>query len=144
MADYTQALALCPNNSFALYNRGITKDRMADFAGEWQPLPGAAGVLSRTRAWRLVYTLFPRCAGCSRSRQLISPAPPPVPAPAGAVEDFTAAAALDPANADFYHNRGFSLRKQVGAAGGWAGRRLLASASSCKGSSASLRPPPCR
>lgn len=30
----------------------------------------------------------------------------------GAVEDFTSAAALDPTNADFYHNRGFSLRKQ--------------------------------
>jgi hypothetical protein len=31
----------------------------------------------------------------------------------GAVADFTAAAALDPRNADFYHNRGFSLRKLV-------------------------------
>jgi hypothetical protein len=33
---------------------------------------------------------------------------------AGAVEDFTTAISLDPGNADFYHNRGFSLRKQVG------------------------------
>lgn len=34
---------------------------------------------------------------------------------AGAVDDFTAAIALEPdSNADFYHNRGFSLRKQVG------------------------------
>lgn len=32
---------------------------------------------------------------------------------AGAVEDFSAALRLDPGNADFYHNRGFSLRKQV-------------------------------
>jgi tetratricopeptide (TPR) repeat protein len=33
---------------------------------------------------------------------------------AGAVEDFTSAIALEPdSNADFYHNRGFSLRKQV-------------------------------
>lgn len=31
----------------------------------------------------------------------------------GAVADFSSAVALDPRNADFYHNRGFSLRKQV-------------------------------
>lgn len=31
----------------------------------------------------------------------------------GAVADFTAAITLEPRNADFYHNRGFSLRKQV-------------------------------
>lgn len=54
-----------PANSFAYYNRGITKDRMGDFEG--------------------------------------------------AVADFSSAISLDPGNADFYHNRGFSLRKQVGA-----------------------------
>lgn len=32
----------------------------------------------------------------------------------GAVADFSSAISLDPGNADFYHNRGFSLRKQVG------------------------------
>lgn len=32
---------------------------------------------------------------------------------AGAVEDFTAAIHLDPNSADFFHNRGFALRKQV-------------------------------
>jgi hypothetical protein len=32
---------------------------------------------------------------------------------AGAVEDFTAAIRLEPSSADFYHNRGFALRKQV-------------------------------
>ncbi len=50
---------------------------------------------------------------------------------AGAVEDFSAAIALEPGNADFYHNRGFALRKQVrpqatvgtGGAGGQAGRQ---------------------
>ena len=31
----------------------------------------------------------------------------------GAVEDFSAAILLDNRNADFYHNRGFSQRKQV-------------------------------
>ena len=31
----------------------------------------------------------------------------------GAVEDFSAALLLDNRNADFYHNRGFSQRKQV-------------------------------
>ena len=29
-----------------------------------------------------------------------------------AVDDFTSAIGLDPTNADFYHNRGFSCRKQ--------------------------------
>jgi tetratricopeptide (TPR) repeat protein len=33
---------------------------------------------------------------------------------AGAVKDFSSAIALEPcSNADFHHNRGFSLRKQV-------------------------------
>ncbi len=32
---------------------------------------------------------------------------------AGAVEDFTCAIRLEPGNADFYHNRGFALRKMV-------------------------------
>ena len=31
----------------------------------------------------------------------------------GAVQDFSAAIMLDPRNADFYHNRGFSQRKQA-------------------------------
>ena len=31
----------------------------------------------------------------------------------GAVQDFSAAIRLEPHNADFYHNRGFSLRKDV-------------------------------
>ncbi len=38
-----------------------------------------------------------------------------------AVQDFSAAIMLDPCNADFYHNRGFSQRKQARAA---AARRL--------------------
>lgn len=35
---------------------------------------------------------------------------------AGAVAAFSAAIALEPQNADFFHNRGFSLRKMVGPA----------------------------
>lgn len=31
--DYTKALEVDPANSFAYYNRGITKDRMGDFEG---------------------------------------------------------------------------------------------------------------
>jgi Flp pilus assembly protein TadD len=31
--DYTRALEVDPANSFAYYNRGITKDRMGDFEG---------------------------------------------------------------------------------------------------------------
>lgn len=31
--DYTKALDVDPANSFAYYNRGITKDRMGDFEG---------------------------------------------------------------------------------------------------------------
>lgn len=31
--DYTRALEVDPANSFAYYNRGITKDRMGDFTG---------------------------------------------------------------------------------------------------------------
>lgn len=33
VADYTRALEVDPANSFAYYNRGITKDRMGDFEG---------------------------------------------------------------------------------------------------------------
>lgn len=30
--DYTAALEVDPNNSYAYYNRGITRDRMGDYA----------------------------------------------------------------------------------------------------------------
>jgi Flp pilus assembly protein TadD len=33
VADYTRALDVEPANSFAYYNRGITRDRMGDFMG---------------------------------------------------------------------------------------------------------------
>lgn len=33
IVDYTRALEVDPANSFAYYNRGITKDRMGDFEG---------------------------------------------------------------------------------------------------------------
>jgi tetratricopeptide (TPR) repeat protein len=33
IVDYTRALEVNPANSFAYYNRGITKDRMGDFEG---------------------------------------------------------------------------------------------------------------
>ena len=33
VADYTRALEVEPANSFAYYNRGITRDRMGDFMG---------------------------------------------------------------------------------------------------------------
>ena len=33
LADYGRALEVDPVNSFAHYNRGITRDRLGDFAG---------------------------------------------------------------------------------------------------------------
>ena len=43
----------------------------------------------------------------------------------GAVEDFSAAIALEPHNADFFHNRGFSLRKMVRLRSCWPSRDML-------------------
>jgi lipoprotein NlpI len=33
VADYSAALSVDPANSYALYNRGITRDRQGDFGG---------------------------------------------------------------------------------------------------------------
>ena len=42
--DYSAALALCPDNSFALYNRGTTKDRMGDYPGAVEDFTAAAAL----------------------------------------------------------------------------------------------------
>jgi tetratricopeptide (TPR) repeat protein len=41
IADYTAALEVEPRNSYALYNRGITRDRMGDYAGAVEDFSGA-------------------------------------------------------------------------------------------------------
>lgn len=134
--DYTAALAAEPHSSYAHYNRGITRDRLQ--------------VRPRVRVWACACRRRGRCAyhtcDCQTGQRadalLWLPGWRPLKGRnacvhavrtqdyAGAVEDFSAAIALEPGNADFYHNRGFALRKQVcGRAGRRAGRQGLATTS---------------
>lgn len=44
LADYGQALQVDPHNSFAHYNRGITRDRLGDFAGAVEDFSAAISI----------------------------------------------------------------------------------------------------
>jgi hypothetical protein len=92
VADYSAALSLCPDNSFALYNRGITKDRMGDYPGAVEDFTAAAG-LDPTNAD------FYHNRGFSLRKQGRFEA---------AIADYTRAIELNPGHCRAYYNRAFS------------------------------------
>lgn len=125
--DYSAALAVDPASSYAHYNRGITRDRLQ--------VGGEALLLHTSNGWLRLnsavhqrglhrHLLMEGQTSCAPLAQLnvclyihsnVVPACPSECSQdyAGAVEDFTCAIRLEPGNADFYHNRGFALRKMV-------------------------------
>ena len=135
MSDYTAALTLCPDNSFALYNRGITKDRMGDYAGAVEDFTAAAaldpsnadfyhnrGFSLRKQvgggAGGLAGSLVqPGAAGCrpnASNDNMLTLADPRLgtAAPQGcfeaAIADYTRAIELNPGHCRAYYNRAFS------------------------------------
>jgi tetratricopeptide (TPR) repeat protein len=104
--DYTRALAVVPRSSFALYNRGRGPVAACLDSSACVVVCVLCFLALRGTQWRQQGKRG-WVARIARDR---------LGSYSAAVQDFSAAIMLDPCNADFYHNRGFSQRKQARAA----------------------------
>lgn len=91
IADYTRSIAVEPRSSYAHYNRGITRDRLADY-------DGAVADFSTAIALEPNNADFYHNRGFSLRKQGRL---------AEAVADYSAAIALSPRHCRAYYNRAF-------------------------------------